>query len=400
MSVSRFVRIAITLAVLVGAVVVLYPRVFSEIRSNGTINARLIVLQAPIGGVLVRDLPDIGDTVTEGEVLTRIIDDTESKGLTASLNVDRELLATRAKALAQRLLEIQALGVRLQERVENYGKETVANIRLRVTEAEARIGAWRAVMKERSLMFDRQKTLLENGSTTKVRVEQAESLYQQAREEHKRAQADTQRLKQELSAAGQGVFVAEGKNDVPYSQQRLDEVVISITELQVQLKEAESRLVAVDRQLTDEILRADRRENVEIRSPIDGIIWRKYFATNSVVTKNNSLLSLLDCRRLFVEVAVPESVTDKLEIGQEVRVRFQGTENAFSAKVKEVRGTRSVTTNNEFAAAPPLLKKDESLLIAEWQETLTPALARNFCHVGRRAEVTLTKSALGDLKFW
>lgn len=389
MSRSRLLRIGLSAAVLIGAVVILWPRFFNEIRSNGTINARLITIQAPISGVITRTPIDVGDRVAEGDTLSRITDDTESQGLVASLAIERDLLRARMDALAKRVSEVEEIEADLEIRVERYAQETVDNLKLRKEEAVAREKFWQAVAEERAQTLKRQEKLLATGASTPARLDEAKSLAQQAREEVNRARADVKRLTQEFKAAEQGIFVNDGQNDVPYSRQRLDEVRLTLSDLKLQLAETEGRKSAIDLQFGEETSRASRRESATIRSPIDGIVWRRLVANNSVVTKNNDLTKILDCSRLYAEVGITESSAEDISVGQAVSVRLQGSSRTFDASVVEIRGTRSVTPGLEYAAQPPILKKDELLLVAEWRDPNVYDQPSNFCNVGRRVEVTI-----------
>ncbi|MGB0670795.1 MAG: HlyD family secretion protein [Rhodospirillales bacterium] len=389
MSKSRLLRIGVSAVVLIGALVILLPRLFSEIRSNGTINARVITLQAPISGTIHRTGIEVGERVKEGDVLSRITDDTESQGLLANFTIDRDLLTIRSAALVQRLAEVETIKTDLETRVERYARETVENLKLRREEAIARQNFWDAVAEERAATLKRQQTLMQSGSSTPARADEAKSLALQAREEVARARADAKRLTQEFEAASAGVFVHEGQNDVPYSRQKLDEVTLTLSDLRLQLAETEGRLAALNVQLGEEGARVARRETASISSPIDGIVWRRLVANNSTVTKNNDLSKILDCTKLIVEVGITESMAEDIAIGQPVSVRLQGGKRSFHAKVTEIRGTRSVTPGLEYAAQPPALKKDEVLLVAEWADPTIYDTPSNFCNVGRRAEVTI-----------
>lgn len=383
------IRIGVSVVVLLGAAVILLPRFFSEIRSNGTINARLFTIQAPISGVIVRTPVDVGDKVEEGDLLSRIADDTESQGLVASLAIEREQLSARTEALTKRIAEIEEIEAELELRVERYAQETIQNLKLRREEAVAREKFWQAVAEERAAALKRQEKLLASGAATQAKADEAKSMSLQAREEVNRARADIRRLTQEFTAAEQGIFVKDGQNDVPYSRQRLDEVRLTLSDLKLQLAEAEGRRNAIGVQLGEETSRASRRETALVRSPISGIVWRRLVANNSVVTKNNDLSKILDCSRIYAEVGITESSAEDISVGQAVSVRLQGSSRTFDARVVEIRGTRSVTPGIEYAAQPPVLKKDELLLVAEWRDPNVYDQPSNFCNVGRRVEVTI-----------
>lgn len=389
MSKSRMVRIILSAVVIVGALVILYPRFFAEIRSNGTINARVITVQAPISGTIARATMEVGDKVDEGDTLFRIEDDASSQGLIASLEIERGQLAARIDALDQRISDNENMRDALQMRVARYAEETIQNLILRREEAVARQKFWSAIVDERTKTLARQEKLLAGGSSTPVRVDEAKSLLLQAREESNRAKADVKRLSQEESAATSGVFVNDGQNDVPYSRQRLDEVVLSLSELTLQRAESAGRLKAIETQFKEESIRAGRRESAILRSPVEGIVWRRMVNPNTAVTKNNDLIKIVECSKLFAEVGISESTAEAITIGQSVTVRLQGSDRSFKARVVEIRGTRSVSPGLEYAAQPPLLKKDELLLVASWSDPDAYASPSNFCNVGRRAEITI-----------
>lgn len=389
MSAPRLIRILLSLAVIVGAVIVLYPRIFSDIRSNGTINARMVTVQAPISGTIVRDLPDVGSLIDDGVLLTRITDDSESQGLLSSLTVERDFLTVRIAAIEQRLAEAVSMSATLDERVARYGGSLLENLAFRVREAGARREYWQAVLAERTSAVKRNKELVSKGAISAVRLEEAQSQLLQAREEINRAQADSDRFSQELNSARSGVFISDGQNDVPYSQQRLDELAIRKADLELELAEARGRLAAIGGQLEIEGPRAERRQSAVVRSPLKGIVWRRMVSANVRVTRNDDLMKILDCSTMFAEIAISESTAEKLDIGEPVIVRVQGSDTEYRAEVKEIRGTRSVTPGLEYAAAPPPLKKDEVLLVASFTTEDVYREPESFCGVGRRAEVTI-----------
>jgi len=383
------IRLIIVTTVFVAAAWLLLPWFFFDIRSNGTINARLVTVQAPIEGTIVQTPPDVGAFVHQGDVLTQITDERGSRGIIVTLDTEREMLHNRVAALKDKLIALEALKQRLSQQASVHKEETSTNLRYQYIEAEARQQYWESVRRERELNNNRLKTLALDGYAPAVRVEQAESLLNQAHQEVIRATADVDRLRQEVKMAGEGVYLRDGRNDVPYSQQRLDEFTIAAADLNVQIAETEGRLKAVDRGFQDEVIRAGRREAAIVVAPVPGTIWRRFVSAQGIVVRNGDVLKILDCSRVLAEVPIPESATDRISIGQIVEVRLQGATQTYEAKVLDIRGTRAVTPGIEYAAAPPLLKKDEALLTAQIVDPKLNPSAEKFCNVGRRVELRL-----------
>jgi len=358
---GQIVRLTVALAIVVIAIWQLAPLTVSDIRPNGVVNAKLVTIQAPISGQLVRAIPDVGEPVSGGSIVTRITDDTEPQALLAQLDGEYQLLRSRKTALVEKLSTLNGLRRELGERVREMVTGSMESLHYKMLEAAARQKGWMSVVKERDLSLARQKTLLADSHVAKARVEEAESLLEQAQQEVERARADEERYRKESGALEKGVFVGDGQNDVPYSQQRLDEVVLAIADLNVQLTETNGRMASLEKQLRDESARAGRRESMLVRSPIDGLIWRRMATELATVTKNNDLAKILDCSDIRIEVPVDESLSDRMEIGAVVSVRLQGSPETFEGIISGVIGTRAVSPELEYAALPPLLKKDEVL---------------------------------------
>jgi multidrug resistance efflux pump len=386
---GQIVRLVVAVVIVVIAVWQLAPLTVSDIRPNGVVNAKLVTIQAPISGQLVRAIPDVGEPVSAGTIVTRITDDTEPQALLAQLDGENQLLRSRQTALVEKLATLNTLRDELSGRVREMISGSKESLRYKLLEAEARQKSWNSVVKEREMSLRRQKTLLADGHVAQVRVDEAESLLEQARQEVERASADRERYSKEAGSLDKGIFVGDGQNDVPYSQQRLDEVVLAIADLNVQLAETRGRMSSIERQLREETMRAGRRESMLVRSPIDGLVWRRMATELATVTKNNDLAKLLDCSEIRVEVPVDESLSDTIATGTQVTVRLQGSPETYKGVVSGVRGTRSVAPELEYAALPPLLKKDEVLLVVDLPDVGFNERPETFCNVGRRAEVSI-----------
>lgn len=393
---GQIIRLAIVGGVAGTALWLLLPWVFFDIRSNGTVNVRLITVQAPIEGTIIMTPPDVGTFVSRGEPLTRISDERGSRGIIVNLDTEREMLSNRIQALEEKLNDLGALRERLDRQAAQHKTETTDNLRYQLLEAEARTQYWESVRKERQLSYERLLKLKANGYVPAARLEQGESLLEQAKQEVTRAQTDSDRLRQEIKAAGEGIYLREGRNDVPYSQQRLDEIIVSTADLKVQIAETRGRLKAVERRFEDELNRQAKRETADVLAPVTGTIWRRFVFAQGEVAKGNEILKLLDCSRIFAEIPIPESAIDRVSIGETVSVRYQGGTRSFDAKILDIRGTRAVAPGIEYAAAPPLLKKDEALLTALITDPDTKSGVEKFCNVGRRVELRLPGLLFGN----
>ena len=69
-----------------------------------------------------------------------------------------------------------------------------------------------------------------------------------------------------------------------------------------------------------------RKDELTVKSPVDGIVGTVAIVDRAVVAPNSPLLTVVDLSRLEVELEVPESYADDLGIGMQAEIRYAGTE--------------------------------------------------------------------------
>ncbi len=98
------------------------------------------------------------------------------------------------------------------------------------------------------------------------------------------------RLSQQLEAVKRGVYIGEGRNDVPYSQQRSDEITIQLADLQLREQDLKARIAQLETQEDEERTRNRTLSYATLRMPFEGVIWRNNVVEGSHVIAGNDLL--------------------------------------------------------------------------------------------------------------
>lgn len=384
---GQIVRIAVAVILIGTAGWLLYPQLEADIRSNGTVNARIVSITSPIAGHVMVDLPGDGEAVLEHQLLTQIGGNPEAGPLLAQLDTDRAASQATLIAQQQQLDSLQALQERLEQEVAAYQERAIERIRHELTEATARVKLWQATREERAANTKRVRELVSKGYAPQARLEAAVSQEQQANQEIERARADAARLAAEESAARQGVFLGESRNDVPYSRQRLDEVLIIVARLTQEVAVAKARLTAIDRQYELEKAREQKRLDADVYIPLHGFVWRRLVKAGDVVERGAKLAEILDCSVLTIQIAVPEKMAERIGPETAVEVRLQGTNDRIQAQVREIRGMLAVVREDDLAARLPSLDRDEVMVTVELGASSLGVRPGAACGVGRRAQV-------------
>jgi multidrug resistance efflux pump len=238
---SRLVRILVGLLLLGAAVLAVLPSLTGYTSLDGTVNARFTVLAAPIEGVVSAPPPKVGTPVTAGEQLFAIQNDRIARTAEAQLETDLAASRERLRALEAQISQLTAIQSDLAARLKEYQQASLANIQQEIVVRQQRIAAAQANQASASADLVRKTTLGAIGVVAGSSVAQARAASVAAVSEQAIARAELERLNRQLDALRRGTFVGEGRNDVPYSQQRQDEVAIHLTNLQAQARTESAR---------------------------------------------------------------------------------------------------------------------------------------------------------------
>jgi hypothetical protein len=213
------------------------------------------------------------------------------------------------------------------------------------------------------------------------------------------AAAQARRLEEQLDALRKGVYLGDGRNDVPYSRQRHDDVTIQIADLDTRLRENEARAAQIEKQLAEEEDRVRRLESANIRMPFPGVIWRNAVVSGSNVVVGNELLRVLDCRDLFVDILVSEVDYDEIFPGRKARIRLVGRADTLAGEVMSVRGSQAVVEEVILAATPPKSQGRNARIRVSIEGSELNDDYANFCQVGRTVQVRFESRTL-PLERW
>jgi HlyD family secretion protein len=237
--------------------------------ATGTVESEAEVnLRAEVPGRILRLLVDEGDRVAPGQVVAEL----DPREMEAQLALASAELAT-ARA---RLEEEQAGVVVLRERVRTKIEET------------------RATRDRTAKDLERMRALHAEGAVARQQVDLAQAEFDVASAAHAAALADR-------------------------DQVTVKEHQVAAARAAVAQREAQIRLLEV------------QRSRMTLRSPIAGLVTRRYASQGEViglgggmtVTLGGPLFTLVDLNRLFIRATVDEYDARLVRVGQEVRVNLE-----------------------------------------------------------------------------
>jgi multidrug resistance efflux pump len=209
------------------------------------------------------------------------------------------------------------------------------------------------------------------------------------------AAARLERLQIELDFAKNGVFLRDGANDVPYSQQQRDRMLLRRLDLEAQLSEEGSRSARIAAEVIEEKSRLLRLRQVDLFMPAHHVVWAVAASPGSTVTEGQTVMDLASCERRFVAVELPEREFEHTRAGIAVAIRLIGSDEWRQGVVRQVRGSAARTDDRLLAAQVPVPNPGSITVEVGLPEPEDSSPQNSFCNIGRLAEVRFTRPVGG-----
>jgi multidrug resistance efflux pump len=356
------------------------------VTASAVVNAPVIRIASPFDGRVVEAPPARGVAVRPGDTLVRV-EATEHDG--GPLADFRSKLAAAEHQLAAVNGHAKALTAargELKARMESYRAGAIARLAAQLKEAEALHNIFKARMAQSGEALDRQQQLKARGYASQANFDAATASANIARNDVAASAARIERIRVELDTARKGVFV-DGRDDVPYSQQRDDEIMLRLLDLTARSRTLQATIHDLQVQIAVESKRVAAVDIFRQTASVAGLVWDTASPMGAPVRAGDPLVNLLDCSRPYLEVALDEKATAGIHAGDRARVRVPGVDAALEATVRGLRGA-SVPTGTSNIDVSADAAQGQVIVLVDLPNATDAVSMQAFCNVGRVAEVT------------
>lgn len=380
----------LVLAILIIAAVVIVPAMANFQSVNAIVNTRYVAIKSPIDGSLEAFSKMPGQAIEEGEELLRINNTRFKESAVNEMEVEQKTLAERSQGLEQHLKNLKQLQKELQNRVTVHRSHEFLRLEEQLAQARSEKKAQESLMREQLLLTQRNNLLVKENFISSAQNEAAQYALEVTQSRLEIFQARIQLLETEKKAVQNFVYLGEGRNDVPYTQQRLDDIRLQITDVSARLRENEQRSSDVQLQIGKEREKMALSRSATIRSPSTGVLWRKYGNSGTEVVTGAELAHVINCENLFLDVAVPESSLGSFEIGKPVQYRLMGSTKWLSGSIDAATGSGNNLQDVTLAAQLNREKKDARIFVKIQASDLDKP-QQNLCYAGRQVDVKVQR---------
>lgn len=392
-SAFRILRLGFGVSILVIAGGTLWRNKYNAISDQGYVNAPIITVRAPIKGNLISRNLKPGTSLAEGTTIGSI----ENSGDPA-LEVQQQSLASQI-LLAQ--VELTSIKTKLRDRwvikrqiqhyleaqtslQSNYNDQQVKRYQgeLKDAEQEAKFALLEA---------QRYQELMVKGGISQDAADRLQTNALRAQQVVISKRALQQQAVAQLEASQQGLQLEGSRtfSDPFIRSQALDEEIADLEQqeyfIQARIQQNLQELNRVNDQL-----QLQKRAILKITQ--SGVVWsgENRFISGGYVSTGDTVVTLIDCQRLWIDTFLPERQADKLAIGMVAKVRLLSDpkHRLLSGRIQTIRsGVGRVVTGDQVAVPPPELIR-RNLAVRVVLDTPEEFTSDEFCGVGRSVAVT------------
>ena len=376
---SRPARVLLILSLAVFGGWSFAPYMMGDVSTRAAVNAPIIRLTAVVDGTVPK-LPPVGLYLTQPADVAIVIPSTDT-GDAAQIKADAEL-ATSTLALAERqLAELASEERRLTGRSRLFSAATTQRLDADLDATGAAARACVLQQAEAAAALGRAEKLAATGFLSPAGLERAKSAHALAASNCDAQDARLASIRVMRRAASQGVFLGDSFNDAPYAEQQRDRLLLQRQQVEKIVVEATAR--------RDEALRrwAEASARTRYAAPAGTLVWAQLSSPSAAVRAGEPVLDLVDCRRRFVEVALPERRAEAIRTGGKAQVRLIGSDDWQAGHVARVAGAAARRSDLLFAAKMPALADDRQIRVEVTLDTPARAAPERRCDIGRLAEV-------------
>jgi multidrug resistance efflux pump len=392
---NRIVRVLLALALIVVGAWAFLPHLAYRIAPTAFVNSELVRVTAPIAGRLSTDLPRRGEIIDRPTTVNLVEALSSDRRHLLDLEQQSAVAKDRAELAKRQLADIETADRELRSRIDSYRSGTIQRLDQEVVEAQAEKAACLAENEQRRSVRTRLEELAKSGYTPQLRSAEAFATQEANAGRCEMADARVQRLKVERESARNGIFIANGASDAPYSQQQRDRLALRRQELESEILQQTSIAEQLAAEVAEERSRLDRIGHSDVSLPADHVVWSVLASPGSTVTEGQTILDLADCERRFVVVDLPEREFEQIKPSAPAEVRLIGSDEWRQGKVRQVMGSAARMDDRLLAAQVPHPTSSSITVEVELLQDRSEAEHSGFCNIGRLAEVRFQRSGLG-----
>jgi HlyD family secretion protein len=332
------------------------PKPGEPLRVSGRIEGYETDIGAKVAGRIEAVAVREGDQVRKGQVIVQLDDEqieAQLKGATA------RLVSTQQQELQARL-QINLLETQIQEQALNLeqaqgdakgrifqAESSVAASAAQFNQAEAQLQQAKSELKLAQTNRDRFAKLLADGAVTQQQFDQAQTTWETAQSAVRSRQASVDSFRKLVDSA-QGQLLQAQTTALNPSIRNTQMAGLRTQLAQTRLKLAAAQAEVVNAKAAQQETQT-KIADLNIISPIDGVVTTRIVEPGVVVTTGKTLLTVINPNTVYLRGYIPEGDIGKVRVGQQAKVFLDSApDKPLSARISAIDTQASFTPENIY----------------------------------------------------
>jgi HlyD family secretion protein len=332
------------------------PKPGEPLRVSGRIEGYETDIGAKVAGRIEAVAVREGDQVRKGQVIVQLDDEqieAQLKGATA------RLVSTQQQELQARL-QINLLETQIQEQALNLeqaqgdakgrifqAESSVAASAAQFNQAEAQLQQAKSELKLAQTNRDRFAKLVADGAVTQQQFDQAQTTWETAQSTVRSRQASVDSFRKLVDSA-QGQLLQAQTTALNPSIRNTQMAGLRTQLAQTRLKLAAAQAEVVNAKAAQQETQT-KIADLNIISPIDGVVTTRSVEPGVVVTTGKTLLTVINPNTVYLRGYIPEGDIGKVRVGQQAKVFLDSApDKPLSARISAIDTQASFTPENIY----------------------------------------------------
>lgn len=383
---ARYTRVGLATGLIAAGTYGFSPYVLNDVSTRAAINAPIIRLMASTDGT-VADLPEDGQYFARPTSIA-LLDLSDDTGQVADIRTQARLAQATIDLSSRQLAELSSKDDALKTRAQIFADATSRRLSDDNSAAHASLRGCEAERTETDAALGRAQKLEAQGFMSTAGVEKAQAAMAMKDGECRSLAAKIQSLRTAEWAARSRVFLGDNSNDAPYSMQQTDRLLLEKQRLEKTLSDATAEQAQAMARLREAQARA------RYRTPAGTLVWATTASSGAAIRAGQPVMDLLDCRRRFLQVALPERKAEVVHPGDPADIRLIGSSTWLKGHVVTIAGAAGRRQDDLLAAATYSQPGTREIMVDVALPVPDPSRfdASRKCDVGRQAEVRFSRT--------
>ncbi len=383
---ARYTRVGLAAGLIAAGTYGFSPYVLNDVSTRAAINAPIIRLMASTDGT-VADLPEDGQYFAR-QTLISLLELSDDTGDVADIKTQAKLAQATIDLSGRQLAELSSKDDALKTRAQIFADATTRRLSDDNNAAHASLQGCQAERTEIGASLERAQKLEAQGFMSPAGLEKAQSAIAMKDGECRSIDAKIRSLATAEWAAQRRVFLGDNSNDAPYSMQQTDRLLLEKQRLEKTLSDASAAYAQAMVRLRE------AKDRSHYRTPAGTLVWATTASSGAAIRAGQPIMDLLDCRRRFLQVTLPERKAEVVHPGDPADIRLIGSSAWLKGHVINITGAAGRRQDELLAASTYSQPGAREIMVdvALPVPDLSRFDASRKCDVGRLAEVRFSRT--------